>query len=108
MPRLWHRDALLWEPRAVLKKGEEDEWMYELRKINDGSVTLLEVFLLAKDRKAAAEVPARIADLRRSHGGALSPEDNASLDLLLAGATGHVCCSHCASAALSRDSASLH
>lgn len=26
MPRLWHGDHLLWEPRFLLRKDEDDEW----------------------------------------------------------------------------------
>eukprot|EP00667_Euglena_gracilis_P000374 EG_transcript_374 len=88
MPRLYHGDLLLWEPRFVLRKGDDDEWMYELKKMSDGaaltSKALLDVFLLARDKKAVAELPARIAELRRSHGGTMTPQDTASLELLLA------------------------
>eukprot|EP00667_Euglena_gracilis_P028383 EG_transcript_36158 len=94
MPRLWHGEVLLWEPLCVLKKKEDDEWMYELRKINEGPVPLRDVFLLARDKKSVAELPARIAELRRSHGDALSPQDSASLDLLLDMALGRPCCQH--------------
>eukprot|EP00667_Euglena_gracilis_P000300 EG_transcript_300 len=94
MPRLWHGDALLWEPRALLKKKDDDEWMYELQQL-EGSAgatlshkTLLEAFLMAKDMSASAgDLAACIADMRAQFGAKMSPQDLASLDLLLASRT---------------------
>eukprot|EP00667_Euglena_gracilis_P000343 EG_transcript_343 len=97
LPRLWHGDQLLWEPRAVLKKWEDDEWMYELRKMNEGaaliSKALLEVFQFAKEKASAADLSASAAELRRSHGAAMSAQDHAAVDWLLA--TARPCPHHC-------------
>eukprot|EP00668_Euglena_longa_P028642 GGOE01035932.1.p2 GENE.GGOE01035932.1~~GGOE01035932.1.p2 ORF type:complete len:127 (+),score=43.24 GGOE01035932.1:1-381(+) len=88
MPRLWHGDALLWEPRFALKKKEDDEWMYELEKMKEGSSlthkTLLDTFLKAKDKgTTVADLSVHIAELHASHSGMMSAQDEASLDLLL-------------------------
>eukprot|EP00668_Euglena_longa_P032781 GGOE01042228.1.p1 GENE.GGOE01042228.1~~GGOE01042228.1.p1 ORF type:complete len:1153 (-),score=360.81 GGOE01042228.1:585-3740(-) len=90
MPRLWHGNALLWEPMYMLgKENKDDEWMYELRKINeDASLshkTLLETFLMSKDKATTAKsLSAHIAELKSLHGGDMSAQDVVSLDLLLA------------------------
>eukprot|EP00668_Euglena_longa_P037502 GGOE01048283.1.p2 GENE.GGOE01048283.1~~GGOE01048283.1.p2 ORF type:complete len:271 (-),score=99.19 GGOE01048283.1:681-1493(-) len=88
MPRLWHEGVLLWEPLCETKKDEDDEWMYELKKMNDASAlrnkTLLDVFLLAKGENASAtDLSTRIAELRSVYGGTMSAQDSASLDLLV-------------------------
>eukprot|EP00668_Euglena_longa_P028157 GGOE01035308.1.p1 GENE.GGOE01035308.1~~GGOE01035308.1.p1 ORF type:complete len:666 (-),score=215.29 GGOE01035308.1:927-2924(-) len=88
MPRLWHNNVLLWEPLPALRKEGEGEWMYELQKINEGSSlsskTLLEAFLMVKgETSSPADVSAHVANLRAQYVGNLSPQDTASLDLLL-------------------------
>eukprot|EP00668_Euglena_longa_P007502 GGOE01008991.1.p1 GENE.GGOE01008991.1~~GGOE01008991.1.p1 ORF type:complete len:383 (-),score=107.31 GGOE01008991.1:981-2018(-) len=94
MPRLWHNNDLLWEPRCVLKKGEDDEWMYELKKMNEGASmgvkALLEAFTLAKDETASvSDLTAHVTELRSLHGDTMSTQDMASLDLLLDTARSH-------------------
>eukprot|EP00667_Euglena_gracilis_P008688 EG_transcript_8813 len=89
MPRLWHGDVLLWEPLCVLKKGEDDEWMYELQKMEPGaalsSKVVHEAFLMVKgEGRSVKDLSAYVVELRSQHGGKMSPQDNASLDLLLA------------------------
>eukprot|EP00667_Euglena_gracilis_P000840 EG_transcript_840 len=91
MPRLWHGEALLWEPLFVLKKKGDDEWMYELQTMHQGatltSKVVLEAFVLAKSEGASVgDVVAHVAQLRVHHGGRLSPSDATSLDLLLVSA----------------------
>eukprot|EP00667_Euglena_gracilis_P001128 EG_transcript_1128 len=89
MPRLWHGDALLWEPVRQLERKQDDEWMYELQQQDAGAATLgprtlLEVFVMAKGSAApTAELRAHVAELRALHGNSLSPQDVAALDLLL-------------------------
>eukprot|EP00667_Euglena_gracilis_P000749 EG_transcript_749 len=90
MPRLWHGDALLWEPLGVLKKKEDDEWMYELQQLDPGAAlytkAVLDAFLMAKgERLSAAGLPAYIATVRAQHSGAMSAQDSTALDQLLAG-----------------------
>eukprot|EP00668_Euglena_longa_P028148 GGOE01035298.1.p1 GENE.GGOE01035298.1~~GGOE01035298.1.p1 ORF type:complete len:660 (-),score=215.18 GGOE01035298.1:990-2969(-) len=89
MPRLWHGEVLLWEPLCMQKEDEDDEWMYELQKMDEGASlthkTLLDVFLLAKDKTVtAADLSSHIAELRSQHGGEMSAQDIASLELLQA------------------------
>eukprot|EP00667_Euglena_gracilis_P000509 EG_transcript_509 len=87
MPRLWHGDALLWEPVCAMGKEDDDEWMYELQKMDNSMSashkTILDVFLMAKGEAVSpADVAAHIAQLRAQCGGRLSAQDTASLDLL--------------------------
>eukprot|EP00667_Euglena_gracilis_P001274 EG_transcript_1274 len=88
-PRLWTRgDTLLWEPLCDLKKDEDDEWMYELKKMNEGATqcnrALLAVFLMARsEASSAADLAASVAELRVLHGDQLSEGDVAALDLLV-------------------------
>eukprot|EP00668_Euglena_longa_P005454 GGOE01006428.1.p2 GENE.GGOE01006428.1~~GGOE01006428.1.p2 ORF type:complete len:111 (-),score=30.45 GGOE01006428.1:865-1197(-) len=88
MPRLWHGDVLLWEPLSALAKAHDDEWMYELQKMNESTSLsgkkMLEAFLMAKgETSSPADVSAHVANLRAQYVGNLSPQDTASLDLLL-------------------------
>eukprot|EP00667_Euglena_gracilis_P011636 EG_transcript_11896 len=89
MPRLYHGESLLWEPTTLLKKEEDDEWMYELRKMNteDAAVctTLLDAFQMAKDPTATlADLTAYIEQLRQLRRDTLTAQDHAALELLLA------------------------
>eukprot|EP00668_Euglena_longa_P023176 GGOE01028922.1.p1 GENE.GGOE01028922.1~~GGOE01028922.1.p1 ORF type:complete len:151 (-),score=45.26 GGOE01028922.1:352-738(-) len=89
MPRMWHGETLLWEPLCVMKKEGDDEWMYELKKMNEGASlshqTLLEAFLLARNNTASASALAdHVAQLQSHHGREMSAQDTAALKLLLA------------------------
>eukprot|EP00667_Euglena_gracilis_P021118 EG_transcript_23021 len=90
MPRLWHGDALLWEPIRPLERKQDDEWMYELQQQEPGSAALSgdalrAVFVLARGVAASTtELQAAVADLRSRHGSWLSPQDVAALEVLTA------------------------
>eukprot|EP00668_Euglena_longa_P025548 GGOE01031918.1.p1 GENE.GGOE01031918.1~~GGOE01031918.1.p1 ORF type:complete len:1162 (-),score=353.87 GGOE01031918.1:686-3928(-) len=90
LPRAWFGDALVWEPIEDVKRQDDDEWMYELRKMEsaEGAVSkdraLLEVFGMMSPTASPKAIQEAADALREQHGESLTREDTASLDLLVA------------------------
>eukprot|EP00667_Euglena_gracilis_P001076 EG_transcript_1076 len=92
-PRLWLRDHLLWEPiQATSETGvADDEWMYELQKMDEkdrtqfGARALHRVFMMARNGDPPAAIRAAVAEMKQRYAPQMSSRDNASLEDLLSG-----------------------
>eukprot|EP00668_Euglena_longa_P028620 GGOE01035905.1.p1 GENE.GGOE01035905.1~~GGOE01035905.1.p1 ORF type:complete len:1160 (-),score=464.19 GGOE01035905.1:1068-4334(-) len=91
-PRAWLGGQLLWEPLQALMGGgdADDEWMYELQKLDEkdrtqfSGQTLHRVFMMAHNGDPPAAVQLAVEELRQRYGSQLSRQDVACLDGLLA------------------------
>eukprot|EP00667_Euglena_gracilis_P001143 EG_transcript_1143 len=88
LPRLLHCGALLFEPLQVRSRAQDDEWMYELRRMDTGqaqskTAAMYRLFAMAKNDCSPQDVREEAAALRAQHGAAMSAQDHAALDLLL-------------------------
>eukprot|EP00667_Euglena_gracilis_P011145 EG_transcript_11377 len=87
-PRLWFRDVLFWEP--VERRGckKEDEWMYQIKSMEEDDATLEvgralhDVFLLARAGQSAAILQREVRHVQQHFAAQLSPQDLASLRCL--------------------------
>eukprot|EP00668_Euglena_longa_P001795 GGOE01002110.1.p1 GENE.GGOE01002110.1~~GGOE01002110.1.p1 ORF type:complete len:1020 (-),score=318.40 GGOE01002110.1:1393-4317(-) len=89
-PRAWLGDVLLWQPMEQMQRQEDDEWMYELQKMEgaDESATkyiaLVEVFAMVAHGASPSAIQQAVNAIEDKHRQTLTEEDTASLDNLVA------------------------
>eukprot|EP00668_Euglena_longa_P004599 GGOE01005367.1.p1 GENE.GGOE01005367.1~~GGOE01005367.1.p1 ORF type:complete len:1173 (-),score=343.25 GGOE01005367.1:655-3930(-) len=90
LPRAWFRDVLVWEPVRHLTHREDDEWMYELQKIEgaEGADSkdraLTELFGMVSPTASATAIQRAARSLQEQYNESLTAEDSASVDNLIA------------------------
>jgi len=87
-PRRWFQEALMYEPIEVAQVAAADEWMYELRQMQDdestyNAATMLPLFMLVRGGASPAAIQKAVRDFRLKFAKHLGPKDVASLDHLL-------------------------
>eukprot|EP00668_Euglena_longa_P011058 GGOE01013415.1.p1 GENE.GGOE01013415.1~~GGOE01013415.1.p1 ORF type:complete len:1173 (+),score=506.35 GGOE01013415.1:214-3519(+) len=90
-PRVFANGQLLWEPvERCPERADEEEWMYELRKMDEqgkaefGWQTLYRVFMMAYNGDQLSDIQRAVELVRGQHASHLSEKDIACLDHLLA------------------------
>jgi hypothetical protein len=89
MPRLWCNNVMLWEPLGKVEvEGGCDEWMYELRNIEDGGeafgpAVLQRLLLSLRDGTPPEAVSKKAKMLKVEFSDQLTPSDRATLDYVL-------------------------
>jgi len=87
-PRLWFQDTLMYEPLEVAGEAAGDEWMYELRRMQDddssyNASTLLPLFMMVRSGDPPESIQKAVSDFRVQHTTNLGIKDVASLDHLV-------------------------